>query len=256
MFWCLWLTVGWVLANLWNKWMDRENRIIEYLKLEGIPKDWVQFLDSHGTTQNSNSTSERIVQTLLNSGSLGLWPLLWRACSWTSHPLVITPNLTLPDAAPCHSLGSCCCYEREQISAAPLFFSWESCRPLWGLPSVSSFLGWTEGTWATPRLPCPLGSFTIFVALLWMPLNSSISMFCGAQTCTQYLNWGCSSAEQEWLAGLNLMHHSIQLALLVARASNQIATQENTGLISLICILVPFHLCFTCLPVYILPTPV
>jgi len=120
--------------------------------------------------------SERIVQTLLDSGSSVLL-LPWAACSsaWppSGEELSLTPSCPSPDTAPCRSLGPCRCHT-EQSSALPL-------RSLWGAaaamrpPLSSSALGWANpGTSAAPHV-FPSIPFTISAALLQTLSNSPFS---------------------------------------------------------------------------------
>jgi len=64
---------------------------------------------------------ESIVQTLLELQQLGAVTTALRSLFHAHHPLVknlfLTSNLTLPEAAPCCSLGSCCCHQRAELSA-------------------------------------------------------------------------------------------------------------------------------------------
>jgi len=97
----------------------------KYPKVEGTQKDRVQILALHRITQNPNPMSESIVQTLPELQQLGATTTALGSLFQPvpSHPLVKTlslaPSLTLPDAAPCCSLGSCHCQQREEISACP-----------------------------------------------------------------------------------------------------------------------------------------
>jgi len=78
------------------------------------------------------------------------------------HPLVnnlfLTPNMTSPDAAPCCSLGSCCCH-REQSSALTLHSHREELQLPWGLPLAP--LLWTEPTKGLQLLPIYLALQTL-----------------------------------------------------------------------------------------------
>ena len=63
------------------------------LRIKGYPQQkgthnfhWVQLLASHSTTQNSNPSLRALSKCSLNSGSLGLWPLPWGACSRAQSP--------------------------------------------------------------------------------------------------------------------------------------------------------------------------
>lgn len=112
--------------------------------------------------------------------------------------LYLTCSLTLPDTSPCHSVRSCHCHQRTEISTAPPFpLPHEELQLPSGIPSTSSFLSWTNpGTAEQPRNhSCSLHIllsrlFTIFVALLWKLKNSFIYLCCSTQNHTQDSKWG------------------------------------------------------------------
>ena len=100
---------------------------------------------------------------------------------------------------------------REQHCPSWCSPSWGSCRPRRGLPSIFSSLGWTNrGTSATPHTSSPLNSSPS----LWLSFGHPLRVFyCGAQNCTQYSRWGCTSTMQSrtpislnWLAMLCSVH--------------------------------------------------
>lgn len=72
--------------------------------------------------------------------------------------------------------------------------------------------------------------FTVFVAVLWTISNRVMPfLHYGAPNCTQYLRWSCTIAEQSWpipslnqISTLCLMHPSVRLALLDARAHSSL----------------------------------
>lgn len=146
--------------------------IIEYPNLEEIHKvHRFQIFSPCRIMENSNSMSESIAQALLEQQQLGAVPIALGSLFHAHHPLVQNLSLTStcpsPDRAPCHSLRSCCCHQRSELSAAPQLPA-RSCRPPWDLPSASYALGCAnEGTSAAPHTSCPAGLFTIFVAPLW-----------------------------------------------------------------------------------------
>lgn len=85
----------------------------------------------------------------------------------------------------------------------------------WKGLTASSALGWTnQRISAAPQMPCPPGSFTIFVALLWMLSNSFMSFFIVAPNLSPVLEMTPHSTEQRGqsfpslVEVLGLMHPS------------------------------------------------
>ena len=120
------------------------HRIVEYPKLEGTHKGHgVQPLAPHNTIQNSNHIY--ICEHCPNTP----WALAGRGSDHRPRQPVprplppgeehfpSPPTWPSPDTASFHSLGSCCCRQKAEINTAPLFLV-SSCRPLWGIPWVSS----------------------------------------------------------------------------------------------------------------------
>lgn len=75
-------------------------RILEYLELKGIHKDHSSLSSTpHSTTQNPTFCPRALSKHSLKSGS----PFQGPSTLWC---LFLTPSLTLPDTALCHSLSS------------------------------------------------------------------------------------------------------------------------------------------------------
>lgn len=68
-----------------------------------------------------------------------------------------------------------------------------SCRQPWGLPSVSAVLN-EPRNFSHSSYVMPFRPLAIFVALLWTLSNSFMFfLYHGAQTCTQYSRWDCTT---------------------------------------------------------------
>lgn len=162
----------------------------------------------------------------------------WQAWSHDCFPGELVPLLdqwTLPqyliwtvgDAAVRHSLVSYHQTLERRGHHFPLcFLPWGSCRQQWDHPSASSKLNkptmFSHSAEVMPSRP-----FIIFAVILWTHSSIFISfLHSESWNCTQYLRWGCTSAEYSWaivstfpqLVMLCLMIPRIQLALLSSRA--------------------------------------
>jgi len=177
-------------TRMWGEVRRGLHRTTEYPKFEETPEDhWVWLPAPHRTTQNSNSVSKSLVQTIFELRQLGAMPLAfwWRTFSQS-------PNWPSPDTTLHCSLRSYICHQREELSAAPLL-------PLWGAVGLPLSL-FCSG----PNKPRDLNCFsyiffswlfTIFAAFLWMFSDTFMPfLYCGAQTFIWCSCWGRTYAAQ------------------------------------------------------------
>lgn len=184
------------------------HRITEYAALEGTHKEhWVQPLAPQRTTQT------QVLPDLLQLRAL---PATLSSPFRAHHPLVqilfLTPTPASPDAAPCHSLGPCCCH-RRQSSVLP-YTPHEDLQLPWASPQPA--LLWAEQTQGPQTLPnlCspPLDSL---IALCPSYVVAPKPAPSSGGEATQH------SAERDNLfpypAVLALVHPRVRQALLAAR---------------------------------------
>jgi len=121
-------------SNLWKSplWLSTQNWVTEYPELGGTHKDhWVQLLAPHSQPKPSPIFWEHcpnVPSTWAMTTALGS---LFQANHPLAKDLFLTPSLTLPDAAPCHSLRSYCCHQREEIRLSNLFWTLLPYPKLW-----------------------------------------------------------------------------------------------------------------------------
>ena len=155
--------------------MEQNHRITEYPHLDEIIESSSWLLT--GPPKLQTLCLRTLPKHSLNSGTWG-----YAHCPGQPVPCLpssgedrsLTPNWPSPDSPPCHSLGSHCCHQRADISAAPPL-PVRSCKLPRGFPSA---LLWAEQTKGAQSFLIHLTfrPFAIFITPVWMLCDSFMSL--------------------------------------------------------------------------------